>query len=57
MEYIRRFYGVPARRYGRVMYGTSLGTIVGAKVAYLRIRLDGETQIKTYHPEYLMTYL
>lgn len=58
MDYIRKFYGVPAKRGARVCYGASgYGIIVGSQGAYLRIRMDGETQIKSYHPTYLLTYL
>lgn len=58
MSYIRNFYNVPAKRGAKVLYGASnYGIIVGSKGAYLRIRLNGETEIKSYHPTYLMTYL
>ena len=58
MEYIRKYYNVPAKRGGRIIYGASnYGTIVGSKNAYLKIRMNGETQIKSYHPTYLLTYL
>jgi hypothetical protein len=58
MEYIRKFYGVPAKRGGRIIYGASgYGTIVGSMGAYLRIRMDGEKQVKSYHPQHLITYI
>jgi hypothetical protein len=58
MEYIRKCYGVPAKRGGHVIYsGSRYGVIVGSKGKYLRIRLDGETRIKSYHPTYLLTYI
>jgi hypothetical protein len=58
MEYIRKFYNVPAKRGARIIYGASwYGTIVGSKGAYLRIRMDGENKIKSYHPTYLITYI
>jgi hypothetical protein len=58
MDYIRKYYGVPAKRGMRVIYGASgYGTIVGSKGCYLRIRMDGERKVKSYHPEYLLTYI
>jgi len=58
MDYIRKFYGVPAKRGARVIYGASgYGTIVGSMGAYIRVRMDGEKQVRSYHPTYLMTYI
>ena len=61
MAYIRRTYGVPAKRGARIEYAAheppKPGTIVGSKGAHLRIRLDGQKQIKTYHPTFLINYL
>ena len=58
MEYIRKYYNVPAKRGARVLFGaSSYGTIVGSKGSYIRVRMDGEKKIKSYHPVYLMTYL
>ena len=55
MEYIRRAYGVPAKRGARVEFcwpeGSSRpGTIVGSRGARLRIRLDGDNYVGNYHP-------
>jgi len=58
MDYIRKYYNVPAKRGGRVIYASSgYGTIVGRYNTYLRIRIDGEKQIKLYHPTWNLTYL
>ena len=58
MEYIRKFYGVPAKRGGRVIYGASgYGTIVGSKGPYLRVHMDEDHKIRTYHPVWLRTYI
>lgn len=61
MATIRRFRGVPAKRGGRVRYlggdAPKLGTIVGARGGYLRIRLDGEDYIGTYHPTWELEFL
>ncbi len=42
MDYIRRFYGVPAKRGRRVRFKGVPGTITGSCNARLRIRLDGD---------------
>ncbi len=57
MDYIRRFYGVPAKQGGRIKYKGKLGTILGSRNAHLRIRLDGEKRVANYHPEYEIEYL
>lgn len=62
MESIRRNYGVPAKRGGRVEYtggnsGPRLGTITSADGARLRIRLDGDDQALIYHPTWKLRYL
>lgn len=61
MEYIRKNYGVPAKRGARIEYAAfeppKAGTIVGSKGAHLRIRLDGQKKIKSYHPTWLIKYL
>lgn len=54
LPYIRRTYGVPAKRGMRVQYGDSKnaaqGTIVGSRNAWLRIRWDGSGRVSTWHP-------
>lgn len=57
MEYIRKSYGVPAKRGGEVLYEGKHGVITGSYSAYLRIRLDGEKRSKLYHPTYNLEYL
>ena len=57
MDYIRNYYKVPAKKGGRVLYEGKPGTIVGARNAYLLIRLDGEKEAGSYHPTYNITYL
>jgi hypothetical protein len=57
LGYIRTTYGVPAKIDGRVEYRWRPGSIVGAKGEYLRIRLDGESEIKLYHPTWKIKYL
>ena len=56
-ENIRKVYNVPAKIGTRIEYRSKPGVIVGTTGAYLRIRLDGETEIKTYHPTWEIEYL
>lgn len=50
-DYIRSYYGVPAKRLGRVLFADGqLGTITRA-THYVWIRLDGERTSKPYHPK------
>ena len=63
MRYIRRHYGVPARRGGRVRYTggpdglARLGTIRCSKGQYLSILLDGDKIPGKYHPTWKLEYL
>ena len=59
MKSIRDYYGVPARRGGRVRFtpdGRS-GVIVGSRGAYLRVRMDRDKQVGSYHPTWCLQYL
>lgn len=67
MEYIRRYYWVPAKRGGRVrlglafgsVFGGRTGTIVSADGQYLRVRVDTPVDHKPLrlHPTWELTYL
>lgn len=57
MEYIREYYKVPAKRGMSVKYQGKLGLIVGADGAYLKIRLNGESEVRLYHPTWEMEYI
>ena len=61
MDYIRTAYKVPAKRGGRIEYTPHvpprMGTIVGARGALLRIRLDGDKHVGSYHPTWQLRYL
>jgi hypothetical protein len=61
MAYIRKAYGVPAKRGGRVEYtgcgAKETGTITGADGHYLRVRLDGEKEAGNFHPTWALRYL
>lgn len=62
MSSIREYYGVPAKRGVRIVYSgygsVAVGTIVGARGYYLRVRFDDvPTQIATLHPTWEIEYL
>lgn len=61
MSYIRRAYGVPAKRGARVEYtgkiSPTTGTVTGSKGAHLRIRMDGDQHTGIYHPTWELRYL
>jgi hypothetical protein len=62
LKYIRDHYGVPAKRNGRVRYSGSekypaVGTIVGAKQQYLRVKFDGVPRPLILHPTWKLEYL
>ena len=61
IQRISERYSIPAKRGGRVRYtgGESVktGTITSARDGYLRIRLDGENQPRSYHPTWELEYL
>lgn len=65
MDYIRRIYGVPAKRGMRVAYtgsemlGRTLGTIVGSRGACLRVQMDDGHRKSpiTMHPTWQLEYL
>lgn len=65
LEYIARYYGVPAQRGQRVRYTGDKGpkakaregTIVRAEGAHLRIRMDGDSFTNLYHPTWELEYL
>ncbi len=56
MAYIRRTYGVPAKRGQRIKFNGKPGVILGSRNARLRIRLDGETFTANYHPTWNIEY-
>lgn len=64
MEHVRRAYGVPAKRGGRIVYDGDggvprVGTIMSASGAYLRVHFEGEPpkQRHTLHPTWHVEYL
>ena len=61
MAWIRKTYGVPAKRGGRVEYTgdgkSELGTITSARHGYINIRLDGHIDPYPFHPTWKLSYL
>jgi hypothetical protein len=57
LEYIREVYNVPARRGMKVIAHGRNGIIVGAKGPHLRIKIQGEKNILSFHPTWEMEYL
>lgn len=63
IQWVRKSYGVPAKRGGRVEYTgegkdkPEFGTIVGARGGHLRIRLDGVSHAMPFHPTWRLRYL
>ncbi len=55
IEYIRKTYKVPAKRGGKIKYEGKDGVIVGSRLGYLRIKINGK--IGSYHPTYNLEYL
>lgn len=64
MAYIRKTYGVPAKRGGRVVYTDTAGrktqgVITGTEAGglFLRVRLDGWSYSSGLHPTKRIEYL
>jgi len=62
MEWVRRNYGVPAKRGGRVGYTgdgvPKLGTIVSATTSgHLKVELDNQHRSIKLHPTWKLRYL
>lgn len=49
MEYVRRTYGVPARRGALVSYMGQLGLVTSA-THHVRVRFFGERRVRRFHP-------
>jgi len=64
MEYVRSYYGVPAKRGRQVRLGLGFGkrlagkggVITGSRGQYLRVRLDDGERV-LLHPTWEVTYL
>jgi hypothetical protein len=55
MEYVRRYYGVPAKRGGRIRFRGMGGTITSAD-HHLRARMDDGSRV-ILHPTWQVEYL
>ncbi len=56
-DYVRRYYGVPAKRGMRVIADGRPGVITSSAGNYIRVRLDGERRSGYWHPTWNMEYL
>ena len=61
MEWVRKNYGVPAKRGGRIEYTgdgkKEPGAIRAASGAYLMIQLDGAKHTLPFHPTWKLRYV
>ena len=61
MRQIRRTYGVPAKRGGRISFTNAAkaaqGTIVGSRGHYLRVRFDESGVTHSMDPAWMVVYL
>jgi hypothetical protein len=57
LSYIRGYYNVPAKRFGRIEFDGKPGVILGARGPYLRARVTGHSRIVSLHPTWRVTYL
>ena len=61
MAYIRNYYGVPAKRGGRIRYTgenpPKLATIVASRGQYLKVRFDGASMAVQLHPTWAVEYV
>ena len=63
MDYIRRTYGVPAKRGASIRFDGVFGehgihgTVIGALGPYIRVRMDNTGLIWTLHPTWMVEYL
>lgn len=55
-EYVRRYYGVPAKRGARVTVDGRPGRIVSFPGQYLGVRFDGEKRTARCHPTWRVNY-
>ncbi|AJT42401.1 hypothetical protein [Psychromicrobium lacuslunae] len=54
--YVRRYYGVPAKRGVRVTVEGRPGVIVSFPEQYIGVRLDGEKRTSRCHPTWGVEY-
>ncbi len=56
MQYIRDYYGVPAKRGMRIVVDGMPGEIRGARGQYLRVLIDGDAKLTDCHPTWEIEY-
>lgn len=56
-EYVRRYYGVPAKRGCRVVWDGKPGRLTSGNGHYVRVLLDGERRPRIVHPTWHMEYV
>jgi len=60
MEYVRKYYGVPAHRGGRVIYTgdkiPKFGTITSSTRGRINVRFDGDSNVCHLHPTWEVEY-
>lgn len=61
MDYIRKTYGVPAKRGARIVYtgdiSARLATIIGSRAARIKVRFDDSPIYGELHPTWNVQYL
>ena len=55
-DYVRSYYGVPARRGMRVTVDGREGVITSGAQHYIRVLLDGDNRPSYCHPTWRVTY-
>lgn len=55
-EYVRRYYGVPAKRGMKVAVDGNPGRITGFRDAHLLVRFDGDRHPSPCHPTWRVDY-
>jgi hypothetical protein len=50
LQYIREYYGVPAKRGEPVRYNGKPGRVTGSSGPHVRVRLAGQKHSRPYHP-------
>lgn len=56
-DYVRRMYGVPAKRGMRVIANGKPGRITSGNGQYIMVLLDGDKRPTVWHPTWEMVYL
>ena len=51
MDYIRRRYKVKIKAGDPVRWAGRIGTVIGARAGYLRVKFQGESVCKLIHPK------